>query len=212
MFGIKNTIKKYLLMFRNDHLRIANGVLVWGNISFGKNCELNDRVVFADSSLGDYSYVNFNSIVTFTTIGKFCSIGPNCVIGLGNHPTRTLVSTSSCFYTKGEFMDRLCYEGNTPVVIGNDVWIGANVTIVNGVTIGDGAIVAANSVVNKSIPPYTVYGGVPAHFIRKRFADSEIDVLQKIQWWNKSREWIKQHAGLFLDVRKFVEVNSNTRQ
>jgi acetyltransferase-like isoleucine patch superfamily enzyme len=54
-----------------------------------------------------------------------------------------------------------------PVVIGNKVWIGANVTILKGVTIGDGAVVAANSLVNKDIPPKCLVGGVPAKIIKE---------------------------------------------
>lgn len=55
-----------------------------------------------------------------------------------------------------------------PVVIGNDVWIGARVVILQGVTIGDGAIIAAGSVVTKNVPPYAIVGGVPAKIIRSR--------------------------------------------
>ncbi len=55
-----------------------------------------------------------------------------------------------------------------PVKIGKNVWTGARVIILPGLTIGDGAIIAANSVVDKDVPTNTVYGGVPAHFIRER--------------------------------------------
>lgn len=55
-----------------------------------------------------------------------------------------------------------------PVRIGTDVWIGARVIILPGVTIGNGAIIGANSVVSKDIPPNTIVGGVPAKFIKER--------------------------------------------
>ncbi len=55
-----------------------------------------------------------------------------------------------------------------PVRIGNDVWIGTHSIILRGVTIGDGAIVAANSVINRDVPPYTVVAGVPARVIKYR--------------------------------------------
>ena len=55
-----------------------------------------------------------------------------------------------------------------PITVGDDVWLGAGVTVTKGVTIGSGAIVAAGSVVTKDIPPNTVYGGSPAKFIRNR--------------------------------------------
>ena len=58
---------------------------------------------------------------------------------------------------------------NQPVVIEDDVWVGANVTILKGVTIGHGSVVAAGAVVTKSCPPYSIIGGVPAKVLRRRF-------------------------------------------
>ena len=75
-------------------------------------------------------------------------------------------------------------------MIGNDVWIGQNVTIMPGVIIGDGAIIAANSTVVKSVEPYSIYGGNPAKFIKKRFSDEKIEFLLKLEWWNWSGEEI----------------------
>ena len=61
-----------------------------------------------------------------------------------------------------------------PVVIEDDVWVGANVTILKGVTIGHGSVVAAGAVVTKSCPPYSIIGGVPAKLIKMRFTDDDI--------------------------------------
>ena len=91
------------------------------------------------------------------------------------------------------------------VTIGNDVWIGANVTIVNGVTIGDGAVIGANSIVTKDIPPYSIYGGVPAKCIRMRFEQNQIDFLLKLKWWNMDEEWIRSNSLLFSDVNCLME-------
>jgi len=65
---------------------------------------------------------------------------------------------------------KIFYSGydRKPIIIGDDVWIGANCLILAGVTIGEGAVVAGGSVVNKSVEPYTIVGGVPAKFIRSR--------------------------------------------
>ena len=79
-------------------------------------------------------------------------------------------------------------KGDT--VVGNDVWIGQNVTILPGVHIGDGAIIGLNSVVTKDVPPYTIVAGNPAKIVRKRFDDELIDLLLKLKWWNKSAEEI----------------------
>lgn len=76
-------------------------------------------------------------------------------------------------------------------VIGNDVWIGNNVCIKQGITIGDGAIIATGAVVTKNVLPYTIYGGVPAKLIKKRFTDEQIEELLKIKWWDWNIEKIK---------------------
>lgn len=69
-------------------------------------------------------------------------------------------------------------------IIGNDVWIGNDVVLKGGVKIGDGAVVAANSVVTKDIPPYAIVAGIPAKIIRYRFASDIVEELLKIKWWN----------------------------
>ena len=83
------------------------------------------------------------------------------------------------------------------IVIGNDVYIGVNCTILGGVTIGDGAVVAAGAVVTKDVPPHTVYGGVPAKLIKnKEFTDLRIrdfDFTQ-IDYLARLEEIIKDHS------------------
>jgi len=79
-------------------------------------------------------------------------------------------------------------KGDT--IIGNDVWIGQNVTVLPAVHIGDGAIIGANSVVAKDIPPYSVAVGNPCEVKRKRFDEDLIEYLLKIKWWDWSAEKI----------------------
>src|SRR5690606_20743654 len=69
-------------------------------------------------------------------------------------------------------------------VIGNDVWIGYGAVIMPGVTIGDGAIIAAQSVVVGDVPAYSIYGGNPARLLRKRFTDADTKLLMEIRWWD----------------------------
>ena len=64
------------------------------------------------------------------------------------------------------------------------MWIGYEAVIMPGVQVGDGAIVAAKSVVVSDISPYTIFGGNPAKFIRQRFDDEIIKVLLEVAWWN----------------------------
>lgn len=74
--------------------------------------------------------------------------------------------------------------------IGNDVWIGQNVTFLPGVKVGNGVIIGANTVVTKDIPAYAVVGGNPGTIIRKRFTADSIDELEKLAWWDREIEWI----------------------
>lgn len=76
-------------------------------------------------------------------------------------------------------------------MIGNDVWIGDNVTILGGNIIGDGAVVATGAIVTKDVPPYAIVAGNPARIIKYRFEKDIVDDLQKIQWWLWSSEQLK---------------------
>ncbi|WP_114389034.1 CatB-related O-acetyltransferase [Notoacmeibacter marinus] len=75
-------------------------------------------------------------------------------------------------------------------LVGNDVWIGMNSTIMPGVTIGDGAIIATNSTVVSDVPPYAIVGGNPARPIRMRFDQQTVQRLLAIAWWNWPTERI----------------------
>jgi virginiamycin A acetyltransferase len=79
-------------------------------------------------------------------------------------------------------------------VVGNDVWIGYQATIMPGVRIGDGAIIAAKSVVTGDVPPYTIVGGNPARPIRQRFDPEDVERLRRAAWWDWPVELITAHA------------------
>ena len=87
-------------------------------------------------------------------------------------------------------------KGDT--IIGNDVWIGYESVIMPGVKIGDGAIIAAKSVVVKDIPAYTVVGGNPAGLIKQRFSDAEVAQLLQIRWWDWEIDKISRHINLIM--------------
>lgn len=86
------------------------------------------------------------------------------------------------------------FKGDT--VIGNDVWIGYNATIMPGIHIGDGAIIATNAVVTKDVPSYSIVGGTPAKLIRYRFDEEKIDILNTLKWW----EWDIEKITEFIPV------------
>ena len=95
------------------------------------------------------------------------------------------------------------YKGD--IIIGNDVWVAFGATILSGVKIGDGAVVAAGSVVTKDIPPYAIVGGVPAKVIKYRFDDEIIKSLQDIKWWDWDQETIKKRVGDFTEPEVFIQ-------
>lgn len=81
-------------------------------------------------------------------------------------------------------MNNKSYPNKGDLIIGNDVWIGYNATIIAGVKVGHGAIIAANATVVKDVEPYSIVGGNPAKKIRKRFSDTTIKKLLEIKWWD----------------------------
>lgn len=131
-------------------------------------------------------------------IGKFCAIakGIEFVMNGANH--RMCSVTTYPFNIMGHgweksapTLDDLPLKGDT--IVGNDVWIGQNVTVMPGVHIGDGAIIAANSLVAKDVPPYHIAGGNPCKIIKKRFEDDLIDYLLALEWWNWDDKKIFDH-------------------
>ena len=123
------------------------------------------------------------------TIGKFCSIacGARFLMNSANHALGSLSTyVFPIFYEEwGHGMEVTeAWDHRGDIVIGNDVWIGYEAVILSGVTIGDGAIVAARSVVTRDVPPYTIVGGVPARPIRRRFDQETIDALLELRWWD----------------------------
>ena len=145
------------------------------------------------SEMGDYSYITEDGHVVWTTIGKYCSIANAARINPGNHPTWRAVQHHAVYRSEAYGMgpdDAGFFEwrkGNS-VTIGHDVWIGHGVTITAGVTIGNGAVVGAGAVVTKDVAPYTIVGGVPARFIKRRFTEAQAEALQRIAWWDWPRE------------------------
>lgn len=159
--------------------------------------------------LGDYTYIAKNSIICNCSIGKFCSIGPNFCCGLGVHPTNG-ISTAPMFYsTAKQNGTTLCKENKLEeslhTTIENDVFIGANVTVLDGVTISDGAVIGAGAVVTKDIPPYAIALGIPAKVVKYRFDEKTIKAMLEKQWWNGTEEDLQQVEKQFWDVDTFLK-------
>ena len=182
--------------------------------SFEGMNRLGDKTCFLNSSMGYASYVSDYSFIKNTVIGRYTCIANEVMTVVGNHPV-SFVSVHPAFYSialkqsyvkKSKFEDfnYLDSDKRISVEIGNDVWIGARATILEGVTIGEGAVIAAGAVVTKDVPPYAIVGGVPAKIIKYRFDEETIQKLLKLKWWEKDQEWIKIHADDFDDVEKLL--------
>jgi len=177
-----------------------NSVIKSSNVSFsssvGKFCIIEKGVYISkDSCVGDFSYVNAYSSIENSSIGKFCSISSGVIIGPYEHDYKFITTHPFYKHKFYGFSDLKLFksEVKNKCVLGNDVWIGVNAIIKEGIKIGNGAVVASGSVVTKDVPPYEIWGGVPARFIKSRFDQDIIDSLNDIDWTNKSPEWIQKH-------------------
>ena len=120
----------------------------------GKNVNIEKGAVFSSKvHLGDNSGIGINASIAGTTyIGNDVMMAPNCTIYTQNHRIDDITTP----------MNKQGFSEERPVYIGDDVWIGGNVTILPGVHIGDHSVVAACSVVTKDVPPWAIAAGNPA--------------------------------------------------
>lgn len=145
------------------------------------------------------------------TIGKFCSFAAGVKIFLGGTHRLDWVTT----FPFSVFFSELAHINGHPtskgdIEIGNDVWIGESANIMSGIRIGNGAVIAANSVVTKDVPAYTVVAGNPAKIIKIRFDENTIKELEKIAWWNWDINKIKKQGNLLLNenIQEFIKFHS----
>lgn len=166
------------------------------------------------TNMGKYSYCGPDCTINHAVIGSFCSISDNVYIGGEEHPMEW-VSTSQAFHNVGHSKKKIARLEMPPVkktYVGNDVWIGHGAFIKQGVNIGDGAIVAACSVVTKDVQPYAIVGGIPAKVIKYRFDDETIRKLLKSRWWTFEDEVLRKLSIHFKDPLLFVEMLEKTKK
>ncbi len=158
--------------------------------TLGRFTELKERVSFAESDLGDYSYVERDVQVIYARIGKFTAIAAACCINALEHPVHR-VSQHKITYRPNEYflgakLDkefRARRQGRA-VDIGHDVWVGHGAVIMPGVAIGHGAVIGAGSIVTKDVAPYAIAAGAPATFLRWRFEPQISARIVALAWWD----------------------------
>jgi len=133
-------------------------------------------------------------------IGRYCAIasGVRFIMAGANHADLG-PSTFPFGIFGGVWADRtmdlvMSAESRGDTVVGNDVWLGYRALVMPGVAIGDGAVIAAASVVASDVPPYAIVGGNPARVLRRRFEDDEVERLLRAAWWDWPVELVTEHA------------------
>lgn len=184
-------------------------------------CFLKNVMTAPNISVGEYTYYddpedptaferknvlfNWPEFGDSLRIGKFCALasGVTFIMGSANHRMSS-ISTYPFHVFGGAWaantpphLDQLPRKGDT--VVGNDVWIGRESVIMPGVTIGDGAVIAAYSVVTRDVEPYTLVGGNPARFIRRRFDEELTARLLRLRWWDFAPEQLAEFLPVLCD-------------
>ena len=189
-------------------------------------------ITYRGCNIGRYTYGYESLLADFPiakSIGRFCSINGTARI-VANHPGNLVTSNTILYkmdgikweefdrimgitdkYRHTENADYMWYspEYNLPVVIGHDVWIGANAVIMPGIKIGDGAVIGAGSIVTKDVDDYAIVGGAPARIIKYRFPENEICEFKKMKWWNWDIEKIISNIELFYHPQELLAAYMN---
>jgi virginiamycin A acetyltransferase len=174
---------------------------------FLKNIVTNPNIV-----VGDYTYYDdfddptqfernvryhFDFVGDKLIIGKFCSLasGVTFIMNGGNHRTDWITNYPFPIFGQGwEVAMPESWPNKGDTVVGSDVWLGYQATIMPGVHIGSGAIIATKAVVTKDVPDYAIVGGNPAQIIRMRFETATITQLLDIRWWDWDIEKITRNV------------------
>lgn len=215
LYELKRLIKLYKVKAKKNNVIFLRKANIDKNAIFEGQNKIGSESWF-EGYMGYGSYIG-DQCTIMAKIGRYCSIGHKVTVLTGTHPSHKFVSTHPTFYSlrlqngttyvsKQKFKEKIFAdeESEYGCIIGNDVWIGYNATIMGGCTIGDGAIIATGAFVKDDVEPYTIVAGQPAKVIGKRFDDNKIEFLKQFKWWDKPEQWIKKYANDFEDIDKFV--------
>lgn len=208
-----------LYLYHKHHNRHL--VKFWYSSDISSRCQFEGKNMVGPRTsffgkLGYGSFIGGGGLVS-AEVGRFTSIGPNCKYINATHAYKSpFATTSPLFFSldtsktpdgetfaKDQMIDEFRYydkERELVNRIGNDCWLGTNVTLIGGVEIGDGAVVLANATVTKDVPPYAIAGGIPARIIGYRYDEETIDLLLKSKWWDNNELWFREHGELLSNI------------
>jgi len=181
-----NLIKKILKKRKKQNFKMGIDVCIKKTSNIGDDCEV-----------GSYTYIGNNCAITRATIGRYVSIADNVSIGPGEHPLESISTNHNFIENEYEELTK------DDCIIENDVWIGVDSVIRRGIKIGNGAVIGANSFVNKDVPAFAIVAGSPAKLIRYRFSDEIIREINNSKWWEKD---LKEAKKIVEDLKeKFLK-------
>lgn len=149
-------------------------------------------------TIGRHTRINHASYLEKCEIGSFCAIAGRLIIRNNNHRMEYLNLNHTFQEKKFGSVVRLAGGVDTPVKVGNAVWIGDRVVILAGVNVGDGAVIGAGSVVVRDVEPYSIVAGNPAKLIRYRFSVDVVRKLSGFRWWEFDDADLKFHRNRFV--------------
>ena len=151
---------------------------------------------------------HFDFVGDRLTIGDFCALARDVrfIMNGANHAMGGISTFPFNIFGGGwedGFDPATWAEGHRgDTVVGNDVWLGRDVTVLPGVTIGHGAIVATGTMVTRDVRPYAIVGGNPGVELRRRFDDATVERLLDIAWW----DWPLERISRTLDAIRGADV------
>ena len=210
MFKINTKLKREDLILSEKPAISPSAVVT--DCMVGAYTEIAADVWMIESSLDNYSYAMERSNIAYTDVGKFVNIASEVRINPVNHPV-DWVSQHHFLYRTRQYglkdfnnEDVFHWRKMQRVTIGNDVWIGHGAIILPGLTVGNGAAIAAGSVVTKDVAPYSIVAGNPAKTLRNRFPQSIWTELEAISWWDWDHDTLKERVDDFYDLRRFLRL------
>ena len=188
--GFRGYLKSFYYYMRNLMRRPTDRL---NHNKIDSTCNLASGSSFKYCKIGKYNYIARRNSLYNVEVGNYCCFGPDVHIGGMQH--------SYWWYSMSPLLSDEC-KSPERTVIGNDVWIGAQAIIKQGVRIGNGAVIGANSFVNKDVEPYSIVVGSPAKHIKYRFGEDVKDEIAKSKYWEKNPQEAQQVLNTLKSLRK----------